>query len=108
MINIDQATIAAIKTYLADKSLKSGVRVMLKTSGCCEPALSLIFDQARPDDLVADKDGLTIVMDPDTHRITGDVSIELADPGACPSFRIIPDRPLSEWSGFSVTSISTE
>lgn len=108
MIDIDQKGIDAIKAYKVEKSPLIALRVQVRTSGCCDPTLALVFDRARPDDLITEKDGLTFVMDPSTFQMTGEVSIELADDGECPSFTITPAKPLSEWSGFCVTTITAD
>ena len=108
MIDIDRKAIDAIKEYLTANSAQTALRVQVRTSGCCEPTLAMIFDQPKPDDLVTEQAGLTLVMDPSTFQMAGDVSIELADDGECPSFTITPAKPLSEWSGFCVTTITTD
>ena len=105
MIDIDKKAIKEIQAYQARIGADSALRIQVRTSGCCEPALAMVFDPARPDDLVQEQDGLTIVMDPTTFQMAGDVTVELAESGDCPSFTLTPTRPLSEWSGFCVTTI---
>ena len=108
MIDIDREAIDAIKAHQAETNSPTALRVQVRTSGCCDPTLALIFDQAKPDDLIMEQDGLTFVMDSSTYQMAGDVSIELADDGECPSFTITPAKPLSEWSGFCVTTITAD
>ena len=81
------------------------MRLEVRTSGCCEPILAASFGEVREGDLVETIDDLQITVEPDTYRITGEICIEPAEEGFPPFVKLIPTQPLSEWSGFIVTSI---
>ncbi len=47
--------------------------------GITVSSLGLIVDTVRESDLVQEVDGLTFVIDPDTHGLAGEVRVSLAD-----------------------------
>jgi Fe-S cluster assembly iron-binding protein IscA len=65
----------------------------------------LCTDVANENDLVEEVDGLAFVIDRETFRIAGEVTISYVDNEGGTGYVINSDRPVSEWQGFSVTDI---
>ena len=83
------------------------LRLQVRTSGCCEPALAAFWDEKRPDDLSASVGALTLVVDRDSFGITGAITVDIDSQGDPPTLLLATDKPLSEWAGLCGTSIGT-
>ena len=62
-------------------------------------SLGLIVDTVRESDLVQEVDGLTFVVDPETHGLAGEVRVSLADDEERTAFILTSSKPVSEWDG---------
>jgi hypothetical protein len=62
-------------------------------------------DTIRESDLVQEVDGLTFVVDPETHELAGEVRISLADDGERTAFVLTSSNPISEWEGLVTCSL---
>ena len=99
MITIKPEAAAALGIY------RGVLRIQVRTSGCCEPTLAAFWDERRPDDLGVQLLMLEVVLDPDTYRITGPITIDLGSPGDPPGLMLATVNPLSEWAGLTETVI---
>jgi Fe-S cluster assembly iron-binding protein IscA len=54
---------------------------------------------------VEEVDGLAFVIDRETFRIAGEVTISYVNNEGGTGYVITSDKPVSEWQGFSVTDI---
>ncbi|MEW6261834.1 MAG: hypothetical protein AB1641_02045 [Thermodesulfobacteriota bacterium] len=105
MIRLEPLAGERIKRFMAARGLSGPVRVQLRSAGCCDPALSLVFDDVRPGDLTQEIGGLMFIMEPDVYRLTGEVGLNLADDPTGAGFVLTPANPLTEWDGFAVTKL---
>jgi Fe-S cluster assembly iron-binding protein IscA len=97
----------AVKSFLAEGGIQGPVRVELQFTGCCDPSLGLIVDTVRESDLVEEVDGLTFVIDCETHELAGEVMIaHKADDGRN-VFVLTSSKPIGEWDGLITCSIRT-
>jgi len=81
------------------------IRIDLQSSGCCDPSLRLQVDTIRESDLIQETDGLVFIIRPEIHRLAGDVTIDYVDESQRTGFVLTSSKPVSEWDGFSVSSI---
>ena len=95
----------AVKSLLSERGIQGPVRVELQFTGCCDPSLGLIVDTAHESDLVEEVDGLTFVIDPETHELAGEVRISCTDDAGSNRFVLTSSKPVGEWDGFATCSI---
>ena len=81
------------------------LRIDLRSSGCCDPSLSLSIDNIRESDLIQEVEGLTLIMSPEIYQLAGKVTISYGDETGEKGFLLTPDKPISEWDGLIVSSI---
>lgn len=93
----------AIRSALAEASVQGPIRISITSSGCCDPSFALAVDRIRESDLVEEVDGVTFVMDLETHDLLGEVTIDCKEDG----FVVTSAKPLSEWDGFAPCRIRT-
>ena len=107
LVKPDPAAIQAVKSLLSEKGSRGPVRIELQFTGCCDPSLGLIVDAARESDLVEEVDGLTFVIDPQTHDLAGEVSIAYRDDGGRNVFVLTSTNPIGEWDGLITCDLRT-
>jgi Fe-S cluster assembly iron-binding protein IscA len=56
-------------------------------------------------DLTLELDGLKFVINPETYRVVGDVTISYVDEQGRRGFVITSAKPVGEWDGFGVSDI---
>jgi Fe-S cluster assembly iron-binding protein IscA len=95
----------AVRSLLAEDGRQGPVRIELQFTGCCDPSLGLIVDTVRESDLVEEVDGLTFVIDRETHQLVGKVSIACRDEEGRNVFVLTSSKPVSEWDGLLTCSI---
>ncbi|MBU2548648.1 MAG: hypothetical protein KKB20_09580 [Proteobacteria bacterium] len=105
MILLQADAADAIKAHAAAENIQRPLRVQLRTSGCCDPALALVFDEPGESDLSVERFGLTFLMDAELHQTVGEVTITRVREGDRDGFILASSRPLSEWDGFNVIRI---
>lgn len=97
----------AIISFLKSRGLlQQPIRIDLQADGCCDPLLALRVDTVRKSDLTQETDGLVFIISPEIYRLTGEVTIRYVDEGHRKGFVLTSSKPISEWDGFSVGSIS--
>jgi Fe-S cluster assembly iron-binding protein IscA len=99
LVTLDPGAGQAVKSLLAKGGVPRTIRIDLRFSGCCDPSLGLMVDTSRESDLVQEVDGLTFVIDPETHELAGEVRISLADDREKTAFILTSSKPISEWEG---------
>jgi hypothetical protein len=62
-------------------------------------------DTAEESDLIAEMDGLTILMGPVLYALVGEVSIRCVDDSRRDEFILVSEKPLNEWQGFAASRI---
>jgi len=107
MIRLEQGAGRAIVEFLTERGLTQPVRIELQSSGCCDSILGLRVDAIREADLIQEAEGLTFVMNQETSRLVGEVTITHMDDGVRKGFVITSSNPVSEWAGFGVCHIMT-
>jgi Fe-S cluster assembly iron-binding protein IscA len=105
LVTLDPGAGQAVKSLLSEKGVQGPVRVELQFTGCCDPSLGLIVDTVRESDLVEETDGLTFVIDPETHQLTGEVRISCTDEAGRNRFVLTSSKPIGEWDGLITCSI---
>ncbi len=95
----------AVKSLLAEGGTQGPVRIELQFTGCCDPSLGLIVDTVRESDLVEETDGLTFVIDRETHELAGEVTIAHKDDDGRNVFVLTSNKPIGEWDGLITCGI---
>jgi Fe-S cluster assembly iron-binding protein IscA len=95
----------AVRSLLAEWGTQGPVRIELQFTGCCDPSLGLIVDRARESDLVEETDGLTFVIDRETHELAGEVTIAHKADDERNVFVLTSSKPIGEWDGLITCSI---
>ena len=105
LVTLDAGARQAVKSLLAECGVLGPVRIDLRFSGCCDPSLGLLVDTIRESDLVQEVDGLTFVIDLETHELAGEVRVSLADDEERTAFILTSSKPVSEWDGLITCSL---
>jgi len=105
LVTLDPGAGQAVKSLLSEKDVQGPVRVELQFTGCCDPSLGLIVGTVRESDLVEEVDGLTFVIDPETHQLAGEVRISCTDEAGSNRFVLTSSKPIGEWDGLITCSI---
>ena len=105
MVTLDPGAGHAVRSALAEKGAQGPIRIELVSTGCCDPSLGLSVDSVHESDLVAELDGLTFVISPETHDLVGEVTISYRDDAGSGGFVLTSSKPISEWEGFATCSI---
>ena len=105
LVKLNKAAGQAVKSVLAEKGSPGPVRIELQFTGCCDPSLGLIVDAKRESDLVQEVDGLTFVIDRETHDLAGQVNIAYKPEEGRRVFVLTSSKPISEWDGFLTCSV---
>ncbi len=103
LINLDLAASAAIKTLLAERGTRTPIRIELQFTGCCDPSLGLLLDDARETDFVEEIDGLTFVIDRQAQELAGEIRIAYKPDAQ--SFVLTSDHTIGEWDGMITTTL---
>ena len=107
LVNLDATASQAVKSLMSEKGSQGPVRIELQFTGCCDPSLGLIVDAARESDLVEEVDGVTFVIDPQTHELAGEVSIAYKDDAGRDVFVLTSSHTIGEWDGLITCSLRT-
>jgi len=102
-IKLDPAASEAIKSLLAERGMRTPIRIELQFTGCCDPSLGLLVDDARESDLVDEVDGLTFVIDPQAQELAGEVSIAYKPGDGV--FLLTSTNTIGEWDGMITTKL---
>ena len=105
IINLETGASQAIKSFLADKGIQKPVRIDLNFDGCCDSSLCLRIDAIAETDLTTEIDGLTLVINPEIHELTGEVTVSYVNEMERKGFRLTSSKLLGEWDGFGVSDI---
>ena len=95
----------AIRLALAEGGVQGAIRIELRSAGCCDASLGLGVDTVHESDLVEEVDGLTFVIDPETHELVGEVTVSYVDEAGRTGFVLTSSNPVGEWDGFATSSI---
>lgn len=107
LVKLDPATSQAVKSLLSESRCPGPIRIELQFTGCCDPSLGLLVDATRESDLVEDVDGVTFVIDPQTHDLAGEVTIAYKDDGGRGVFLLTSTHQIGEWDGLITCSLRT-
>jgi len=66
----------------------------------------LRVDIVRETDLIQETKGLVFVISPEIYRLAGEITIGYVDESHRKGFVLTSSNPLTEWDGFSVSSIA--
>ena len=105
LVTLEPGAGETIRSSLSERGVQGPIRIEVRSSGCCDPLLTLAVDKVRDSDLVEELDGVTFVMSPETQELVGEVTISHADDGKRRGFVLTSSKPLSEWEGFAVQEI---
>ena len=105
LVKLNPAASQAVKSLLSERGVREPIRIELQFTGCCDPSLGLIVDRIRESDLVQEVDGLTFVIDPETHELAGEVKISYTEDAGRDRFVLTSSKPVSEWDGLITCSI---
>jgi len=107
LVKLDPAASQAVRSLLSESGSTGPVRIELQFTGCCDPSLGLLVDAARESDLVEEVDGVTFVIDLQTHDLAGEVTIAYKDDGHRDVFLLTSSNPIGEWDGLITCSLRT-
>jgi Fe-S cluster assembly iron-binding protein IscA len=105
MITLAPEAVQAIRVFLVEQGLQKPIRIRLQSTGCCDASLGLIVDNIRQDDLAEEIEGLTFVISPEIHQLTGDITITYVDEEGRQGFILKSSKSISEWDGFGICTI---
>ena len=105
LVTLEPGAGETIRSSLSERGVQGPIRIEVRSSGCCDPLLTLAVDKVRDSDLVEELDGVTFVMSPETQELVGEVTIACADDAGRKGFVLTSSKPLSEWDGFAVQEI---
>jgi len=105
IVNLDAGTVRAMRSALSQRGSIQPVRIDLRFNGCCDASLGLCTDAVNDDDLTEEFDGLTFIVDRETFRLTGEITISYVSREGGDGYVITSDKAVSEWEGFSMTDI---
>jgi Fe-S cluster assembly iron-binding protein IscA len=105
LVELNPAASQAIKSLLSERGAQKPIRIELISAGCCDPSLGLRLDTIHESDLVEEVDGLTFVIDPETHELAGEVRISCSDDAEREVFVLTSSKPVSEWDGLLTCSL---
>ena len=105
MVKLEASASQAIRSFLAEKGIQGPLRIDLRSSGCCDPSLSLSVNNIRESDLIQEVEGLTLIMSPEIYQLVGEVTISYVDEIGRKGFLLTSEKPISEWDGFGVSII---
>jgi len=106
MVTLEPGAVQAIKAFLEEKGLERPLRIHLQSSGCCDPSLALSLDHIHETDILQNEHGLTFVISPETVQLVGEVTIAYVDELGRRGFVLTSRKPLSEWDGFGISTLS--
>lgn len=75
MITVTSLAARKLADYLAEQAISSPVRIAA-INGCAGPALSLALDDCGANDIIEEKEGVTLLLDRDFAAICGQVTLE--------------------------------
>jgi Fe-S cluster assembly iron-binding protein IscA len=105
MIKLGEGVSQAMGAFLDERGLRQPIRIELQSSGCCDASLGLRVDGIRDGDIIEEREGLTLVISHEIHLLAGDITISYEDDDGRKGFVLISTKPISEWSGFGITTI---
>ncbi len=105
MINVKAEAVRAIKLFLTQKGAGGPLRVELLSTGCCDASIGLRLDRISDSDLIQEVEGFVFVIDPETNRLLGEITISYVDENDRQGFLITSENTVSEWGGFGVSKI---
>ncbi|HDP24297.1 MAG TPA: hypothetical protein ENN34_02530 [Deltaproteobacteria bacterium] len=94
-----------IRAMIAEGKVELPLRIQLHFSGCINPTLYLCADSIREADLIHEIDELTFVMDPETFRHVGEVTIACVDDRGKKGFVLSPSDPERRGNMFSMSTL---
>jgi Fe-S cluster assembly iron-binding protein IscA len=105
MITCDPSALQAVREELSRRGTTGPVRIDLCFTGCCDPSLGLMVDHARESDLVQEIEGVQFVISKETYDLVGDITLSYVDNRTGKGFILTSSKPVSEWAGFTVSTI---
>jgi Fe-S cluster assembly iron-binding protein IscA len=107
IVKLEPGVSDAIKSILAAKTSSSQpLRIELRFTGCCDASLGLFVDAINETDIHQEIDGVMFVIRPDIHELVGEVTIARADKNHEQGFVLTSAKPVSEWEGVGICTIS--
>jgi iron-sulfur cluster assembly protein len=87
-ISMTPAAARHVRGYIENRGKGIGIRLGVRTSGCSGMAYVLEFaDEARPEDLVFDADGVKVVVDPKSLLYLDGTELDYTREGLNEGFR---------------------
>ena len=91
-IKVDKEALAELKSILAEKEItETTVRLFVAGVGCSGPQFNLSIDEKNDDDLVAEEDGFTFVVEKGLVDEFGGFSIKFFDQDGHRGIYVDPD-----------------
>jgi iron-sulfur cluster assembly protein len=91
MINITDAAVKQLQTILAEESsAKSakGLRIFVEHGGCAGLQYGMSLDESRGDDAIVEREGVRVLVDPESAKYLAGSTIDFADGLSGAGFRI--------------------
>ena len=105
IIKLEPGVSRAIGSFMNEKNVQRPLRIDLNFSGCCDASLCLRADDALENDMAFEIEGLTFVISPELHELTGEIIVSHVNEQGRKGFVIKSSKPVSEWAGFGVSDI---
>ncbi len=99
MLATTASAVEKLNEHFKENNLSSPLRVFVQQGGCSGPSLALALDQAKPDDEVFTKEGLTFLIEKSLLRQCGEVTIDFVEAGLRSGFMVRSAIPLPGGGG---------
>ena len=101
IVKLDPFASEAIKIVLLNKGLPLCVRIVTRSTECCDSTIGLAAGGPEDVDFIEELNGLRISMSPKTYKLAGDVSISCFDDAEIKSFLLVSEKVLNKWAEFA-------
>ena len=111
MIQLTQQAILELRTLLEEKQAEpgTGLRLLVEHGGCAGKQYAMRLDRPGADDQVIEADGVRVIVDPDSLRYLGNVTVDYTDTLSDSGFKIVnPDAARSCGCGTSFEPVPTD
>ncbi len=105
MITCTPEAVRTLRTVIAEINIQKPIRIHLQSTGCCDASLGLMADDAHPDDIIQDVQGIPFLISPDLSKLAGNITIDYISEKHRTGFVLTSENPISEWSGFGICTI---
>ena len=94
MLEVTEAAVNALTSYLKEQNLDSPIRVYMAQGGCSGTALAMGLDDKKDSDQSFELNGLTFLVAPDLLESVGKLKVDFLTQGSQSGFQVSSEKPL--------------